>query len=288
MSSTVLLAEDDPFNLKLLEEVCGAAGYRVLSAVDGSQVLDIVARERPDLVLLDVNMPGMDGFEVLQVLKSDPVMSSIPVLMMTAVDDIGAKQRGIELGAEDYITKPYRVFEVQQRIKNTLKRMIPPSIMPAAEQGTGTRLPSDIRALLSTSSPQQLFIALNYEFMRAMRYGHALSCWVIQNASSQTDPVEDAPWFMATYRAIKACIRGTDHLFRHRPHEFVVLLPETDDAGAEIVGRRICELLKADPAIEDIGAFRCASVTYPTHAATSGQTLLQTCISAAQNSPALA
>ena len=115
MGALVLVADHDPFNLRLLHEACEAAGYDVVTAAVGPEVLTMVARQPPDLLLLDCKMPQLDGFEVLRILKADINLQEIPVVLITDADDVDARGRGIKLGAEDYLTRPYRVFEIQQR-----------------------------------------------------------------------------------------------------------------------------------------------------------------------------
>src|SRR5689334_11791379 len=123
MPALVLIAESDPFNLRLLQEVCEAAGHTVLTAMEGTAALDVVARKRPDLVLVDVALAATSygtsdshdptgGLEVLRVLKADITLSSIPVLLTTPLSDCEAGRRGIELGADDYLSRPYRIFEI--------------------------------------------------------------------------------------------------------------------------------------------------------------------------------
>src|SRR5690349_21293617 len=121
MTGLVLAAEADPFNLRLLSDLCSTLGYEVVTAGDGGAVLDSVAREKPHLVLMDAALPVMDGLQVLRILKADANLAHVPVLLATAENDEASRRLGLQLGAEDYITKPYRSFEVQQRLRNVLK-----------------------------------------------------------------------------------------------------------------------------------------------------------------------
>ena len=121
MSALVLVADPDPFNLRLLHEACEAAGYDVIAAADGPGVLAMVARQPPDLLVLDAKMSEVDAFEILRILKTDPGLASIPVLLVSDEGDHEARRKGVELGAEDTLTRPYRVFEIQQRVRNVLR-----------------------------------------------------------------------------------------------------------------------------------------------------------------------
>ncbi|MGB5264980.1 MAG: response regulator [Polyangiales bacterium] len=240
MSALVLVGDPDPFNLRLLHEACEAAGYDVVTAADGPEVLAMVARRPPDLLMLDATMSEIDGFEILRILKADSSLGSIPVLLVTDEGDVEARRRGIELGAEDYLTRPYRVFEIQQRVRNVLRATrrdrlgIPESTPPADQRDPVT----------GAGTPSQLLISLDYEHTRAERYGHPLSCIVVRlgNSSGIAAASEDgtADHAMAMIGGgLKSCIRAVDHLFRLRRDEFCILLPETDGKGAGYVLRRL-------------------------------------------------
>ncbi len=120
---TVLVVDDTEANLDLLMEALGEA-YRVSVALDGETALEAMAEETPDLVLLDIMMPGLDGYEVCRRLKADPRLARIPVIFLTAMTDLENKTRGFQLGAVDYVTKPFEVMEVQARVKTHLSLIL--------------------------------------------------------------------------------------------------------------------------------------------------------------------
>lgn len=117
----VLAVDDNPDNVELITDIVEALGYEVLKAFDGPQALATTRSEVPDLILLDVNMPGMTGFEVVSELKKDPTTATIPVILLTALADIDNRVAGLELGAEDYLTKPYSPRELIARIETRLR-----------------------------------------------------------------------------------------------------------------------------------------------------------------------
>lgn len=128
-NQTILLVDDSPVNLELLKETLDGLGYRLFAAADGQTALELSRSELPDLILLDILMPGMDGFEVCQRLREEPLTSGIPVIFLSALDDMEDKVRGLELGAVDYIAKPFRLEEVIARVNthltiNHLKRKV--------------------------------------------------------------------------------------------------------------------------------------------------------------------
>ncbi len=119
MNETVLIVEDDPNLLEVLKYNVAREGYRPLTAGDGAQALEVARQEKPDLILLDVMLPTMSGFEVCRILRKE---SHVPILMLTARDDEVDKVVGLDLGADDYITKPFGMRELLARIRATLRR----------------------------------------------------------------------------------------------------------------------------------------------------------------------
>jgi len=121
--ATILVVDDSPVNLQVLVRTLHGTGHRILAARDGRAALDIVRRARPDLVLLDVMMPDMDGFEVCRTLKADPGTQETVVIFLSALGDVADKVAGLQLGAVDYVTKPIQADEVLARIANHLTRL---------------------------------------------------------------------------------------------------------------------------------------------------------------------
>ena len=116
----VLIVDDDLLNTKLLAAKIDSESYNVAIAHDGYQCLDMVAQEAPDLILLDIMMPEMDGFEVCEKIKADAQTAEIPILFITSLVDDAHKRRGFEIGAVDYITKPFDEAEVKARVQTHL------------------------------------------------------------------------------------------------------------------------------------------------------------------------
>ena len=113
----VLVVDDSPDTLSLINDTLEQAGIDVLVALDGSQALNIARRLRPDMILLDAIMPGLDGFETCRLLKADPSLASIPVIFMTGLTDSTDIVRGLESGGVDYLTKPIQPNELLARMK---------------------------------------------------------------------------------------------------------------------------------------------------------------------------
>ena len=120
----VLVVEDEATIRRALEINLSAHGYRVVLAADGVEALQLAGRQHPDLVLLDLGLPGLDGIEVIEGLRG---WTSVPIVVLSARDSEEAKVRALDLGADDYVTKPFGVEEVLARVRAALRRTAPPA-----------------------------------------------------------------------------------------------------------------------------------------------------------------
>jgi adenylate cyclase len=117
----ILVADDNPSGRQLVKDILESIGYDAITAIDGLNALTLIQTQVPDLIILDVNMPGMSGFEVCEVVKNDPALSHIPVLMLTAQTDIDSRITGLGLGADDYLGKPFNPRELAARVEARLR-----------------------------------------------------------------------------------------------------------------------------------------------------------------------
>lgn len=120
---SILVVDDTPFNIDVLIGALGS-DYELIVATDGPSALEAASESLPDIILLDVMMPGMSGFEVLERLRANPKTAPIPVIMITALTDADNKLKGLSLGAVDYIPKPFNLEEIKVRVKNHLNLVI--------------------------------------------------------------------------------------------------------------------------------------------------------------------
>lgn len=127
MSNKILIVEDDPNILEVLKYNLGKEGYDTFTAVDGVQALELARTNKPDLIILDIMLPKMSGFEVCRILRKE---MAIPIIMLTARDDEIDKVTGLDLGADDYMTKPFSMRELMARIRAMLRRVEIQTVIP--------------------------------------------------------------------------------------------------------------------------------------------------------------
>ncbi|MBE9029948.1 response regulator [filamentous cyanobacterium LEGE 11480] len=120
-NATVLVVDDIAANLEVVSQVLEDAGYEVATAIDGERALKLVNIHPPDLILLDIQMPGIDGFETCRRLKASPTTAAIPIIFITALTDVDSTIKGFDYGAVDYITKPFQASEMLARVKTHLQ-----------------------------------------------------------------------------------------------------------------------------------------------------------------------
>jgi two-component system alkaline phosphatase synthesis response regulator PhoP len=151
---TIMVVEDEEAIMLGLEENLRSAGYNVVTASDGRTALKLASEKRPDLILLDVMLPGLSGFEVCRQLRE--ARMQMAVIMLTARADEFDKLHGFETGADDYVTKPFSINELLARIKAVLARGVRRSLAPSKYECGGFTLDMDARLLLKKGRPIEL------------------------------------------------------------------------------------------------------------------------------------
>ncbi len=133
-SSHILIVDDSPLNIEIIRDSLDDQPYRISEAQNGEEALKFLETGRPDLILLDAMMPGPDGFEVTRQIRTNPQTRLIPIVMITALDGHEDRLRGLESGVDDFISKPFNIFELKARIRNLLKLREYVSELEHAEQ----------------------------------------------------------------------------------------------------------------------------------------------------------
>ena len=116
MKNNLLVVDDDPMAVKLVKDIASASGYNVFTAANGREGIEVAARMMPDLILMDIMMPEMDGYKAVAGLRSNPKTARIPVIMLTAVGFELNKKLALTMGATDYITKPLNIRELMEKV----------------------------------------------------------------------------------------------------------------------------------------------------------------------------
>ena len=246
--SRILVVDDDERVGRHISELLQRAGYRVDLAADGQRALRLVEECRPDLVVLDVVMPGMGGLEVLRILKSPQDQNFLPVILLTGESDMDSRLLGLKLGADDYLTKPADAKEVLARIETLLR------IKRLHDQVAGSRGDLEDASLIDTVTglynDRYLKTRLCDEFERAERYNEPLSyqALVIEDFEDLRRELGQArinKIVLEVAAIIHACVREFDEVVRSADNRFVILLPRTHFTGSMAISGRIWKAVRA-------------------------------------------
>lgn len=170
MTARVLIVDDIPTNVRLLEARLTAEYYDVITASSGREALDICAENDLDIVLLDVMMPEMNGFEVCAALKSDPKTHHLPVLMITALDQTSDRVRGLEAGADDFLTKPVDDVQLMARVKSLVRlKALTDELRARAQTGQQIAVEDALRAMDAISSEDGRILLIDTDLRHAER-----------------------------------------------------------------------------------------------------------------------
>ncbi len=241
----VLVADDSENDRKAACSALTAAGYRVVLATDGQQALEMFARERPDLVLLDVVMPRLTGLETCRILKAKTHSTYLPVIMVSTRNSVNARVEGLRSGADDYLAKPYDPDELRARVEVMLRTRMLVSSEPARP---GTPEVESKAQADSTAFRKRL----EEEFDRAERYSDPLACLRVEldhlQAISGSHSAETAMRLMAAlHDIVVTSVRKIDLMHRVDGNGYMLVLPNTHFPGALAVAERIVkEVRKLD------------------------------------------
>lgn len=255
----LLLVDDEPVNIQTLHQLF-AGDCQVLMATSGAQALALARDRQPDLLLLDVQMPGMDGYEVCAQLKADPTVAQIAVIFVTAHDRPEDETRALEAGAADFISKPFNPAVVRARVRAQLTIKLQADLlreMAFVDGLTGVhnrrhfdeRLEAEAQRARRGRSSLSLLLA-DVDFFKRYNdcYGHLAGDDCLRRVA----------------RALQSCLhRPADVLSRYGGEEFACILPETDLAGALAVAEAMEEAVRAlriPHERSDVGPFATVSL----------------------------
>ena len=241
-SRTILVADDEPINRTLIQRRLERAGYRVLVAENGREAVEAALGQLPDLIILDVMMPLMDGLEACRLIKDDEATRDVPVIFLSARDETDVKVRGLTLGANDYISKPFKAEELLARVEVAMRLKRERDDLRSTALVAQERAMTD--ALTGMLNRYGLQRVLTHEHAEARRYTRSLSCLMVDLDNFKT--INDSFGHIAGDTALKQVaailtqvVRRSDMVSRYGGDEFLVLLPETDLDGADALGEKI-------------------------------------------------
>lgn len=242
-TAKVLVADDSEVERTTAREALTAAGYEVVEALDGQHALEVFARERPDLVMLDVVMPRLTGLETCRILKAKTQASYLPVIMVSTRNSVNARVEGLRTGADDYLGKPYDAEELRARVEALLRAR---RSMSDTETGPRVAAPVDSATRPKTERDDAAVRRrLEEEFDRADRYSDPLTCLRVElddfEGIKGTSGAEVALQMHEDLHAIiDGSVRKIDLVYGVDDRGFMLVLPNTHFPGALAVAERIC------------------------------------------------
>ncbi|HET7585425.1 MAG TPA: diguanylate cyclase [Gemmatimonadaceae bacterium] len=255
----VLIVDDHPDNLELLRVRLEAWGYEVRAAASGEQAIRSVRDDAPDLILLDVMMPEMDGHEVARRIKSDPSVPFIPIIMQTALDSVAHKVRGLDAGADDYITKPINFDELEARLHSMLR--IKRLHLDLEAANAELRRMATIDGLTGVFNRRHLEERFHEMFEHAWRLHEPLACVIFDLDHFKS--VNDTHGHRAGDQVLRQfadllrrSAREVDRVGRYGGEEFLVILPGTVLDAAVTFGERTRQEVEETVFSSDEGPLR--------------------------------
>lgn len=242
MAETILIAEDDGNIAELVKIILEAKGYTTLWAKDGREALNRVQEKIPDLILLDVMMPKLNGYEVIKLLKENPEHQHIPVIFVTVKGETDNKVVGLRMGGHDYITKPFDLDELIARVEAALRIKGEHDHLREVNQRLAELSMTD--PLTSLYNRRYLMERFHEEIERARRYKYPIACLMVdiddfKSINDTFGHLEGDQVLQKIAQIMKNANRVVDILARYGGEEFLLILPQTDLGGAETVGERI-------------------------------------------------
>lgn len=244
---SILVVDDAPENVMLLSLILKDLGT-VSSALSGREAIDKALENPPDLILLDIQMPELDGYDVIRALKEDPKTENVPVIFVTGLSDEGDEEKGLKLGAIDYITKPYKPAVVIARVRNHLR--LREYAMRLEQLNEELERLATTDALTSAYNRRYFMSKLEEEVKRVRRYKRPSSLMMIDvdhfkkiNDTFGHDVGDHV--LIALVKLLEDKVRQLDTVARIGGEEFAILMPETSEKDALILVNRLLDAARA-------------------------------------------
>jgi diguanylate cyclase (GGDEF)-like protein len=238
---SILLVDDDLGAIQLMGRILANVGA-LRFATNGSDALRLALAAAPDLILLDAEMPGMSGFELLRTLKIESSLADVPVIFITSHNEAGFEVSALDMGAADFIAKPLRSSRVLARVRTQLR---------VKQMADELRRTATTDGLTGIANRRQFDVSLQNEWLRAQRSGEPVSLLMIDvdHFKMYNDlyghPQGDTCLWQVTQALQSACRRPADLLARYGGEEFMILLPQTPRRGAQHMAQHVLDAVQA-------------------------------------------
>jgi diguanylate cyclase (GGDEF)-like protein len=239
---SVFVVDDDPSEIDLISFMLSQNGFEVTTASSGKEYLEKIKKETPDIIILDVMMPEISGLELLRQIRQDPKTMAIPILLVSALSDTEDIVKGLQEGANDYITKPFNIPVLLARVKTHLK--IGTLVKQLATQTEILSKMAALDELTGIYNRRTMFDLLTSELERSKRYQRFLSILMMdidhfKNVNDQFGHSFGDHVLREFVKRVDQTLRSNDTLCRYGGEEFCAILPETNAENAMKVGERV-------------------------------------------------
>ncbi|MBN1901178.1 diguanylate cyclase [Candidatus Sumerlaeota bacterium] len=274
---SVLVVDDDPEQLELIEYSLKKEDFDVIVSSSANEALEILENRIPDIVLLDIVMPKMNGIEVLQHIHKDEKTSRIPVILISAYNDTPRIVQGLQEGANDYVTKPINFSVLVARMKTHIRIG---QLLKRLE--TQTHVLSRMAAfdeLTGSYNRRSMNQILELELSRSRRYNHHLSILMMdidhfKEVNDRYGHITGDHVLQGFTCRVNSLLRTNDALCRYGGEEFLAILPETSEENAVRIANRVCSAISGEPfLIDDISVSITTSIGVISHSPLTAMTI---------------
>lgn len=247
MAEVILIVEDDPQIVELIKIILETKQYDIHWAKDGEEAMKVAKELRPDLILLDIMMPKLNGYEVMHLLKENMELKDIPTIFLTAKSQTDDKVLGLKMGSHDYITKPFDIYELIARVEAALRiKSVVGPFRKSDRRAKDLLLADPITGLYSQT---YLIERINEEIQRAKRHHYPIACMILDIDDFHTlitkyGELQSNQIKQQLALLLKNSNRVVDVIGRFGNDQFVAFLTQTDFGGLKVFGERLKEKIE--------------------------------------------